>query len=538
MKYLTLLLALVLPLTGQTLTNTNLDGVTNATINGKLDDDASATRTALGLGTAATTDALAYDAAPLTNVGMRPLDGGESPFADSAAYNVIAAAGVTDEPAKMHYHRSIQLIKGLGLWSGLENAYLIGAAWQNDSTSLKSFTAANLATGTSTFSTYGATFNGTSDTYTVSNATNSGTALTGKTFVAIYKCTRTASAGNALISNYQGGAARGPLLSVGDNPVSGATNLTVINGIMTVDGATATNTTLTGGNDSKYSFAGMSLKDGMLTTYANGQTASYGTLATAWVNNANYRIGSNPNNTYYHQGDIVFAAIFNTGLTPGQMQALRAGMENILSNVVNFSGSVVFEGNSLTAAATGGGTTWPAKLLASTGWTTVTRTENIARSGALQTTEVENRYFTRARQWSPQANQDSIFFLWSGCNDITASKSSTAIINSLRRSIIRARQDGFRVVVLTITPVAASGGGYVWGGTQQTTRTTVNTWIKGEGKQIASQVIDLDEIGVANPDFLTPTLTTYYTDGLHQNDAGRALIAAKVLAEVSPPAVP
>ena len=54
MKYLTLLLALVLPLTGQTLTNTNLDGVTNATLNGKLDDDASATRAALGLGTAAT----------------------------------------------------------------------------------------------------------------------------------------------------------------------------------------------------------------------------------------------------------------------------------------------------------------------------------------------------------------------------------------------------------------------------------------------------------------------------------------------------
>ena len=54
MKYLYLLLALALPLTAQTLTNTNLDGVTNAALNGKLDDDPSATRTALGLGTAAT----------------------------------------------------------------------------------------------------------------------------------------------------------------------------------------------------------------------------------------------------------------------------------------------------------------------------------------------------------------------------------------------------------------------------------------------------------------------------------------------------
>ena len=41
---------------GQTLTNTNLDGVTNATLNGKLDDDTAASRTALGLGTAATAD--------------------------------------------------------------------------------------------------------------------------------------------------------------------------------------------------------------------------------------------------------------------------------------------------------------------------------------------------------------------------------------------------------------------------------------------------------------------------------------------------
>ena len=42
---------------GQSLTNTTLDGVTNATLNGVIDNDAAATRTALGLGTAATTGA-------------------------------------------------------------------------------------------------------------------------------------------------------------------------------------------------------------------------------------------------------------------------------------------------------------------------------------------------------------------------------------------------------------------------------------------------------------------------------------------------
>lgn len=56
MKHLILLLALALPAAAQTLTNTNLDGVTNATINGKLDDDAVASRAAMSLGTAATAD--------------------------------------------------------------------------------------------------------------------------------------------------------------------------------------------------------------------------------------------------------------------------------------------------------------------------------------------------------------------------------------------------------------------------------------------------------------------------------------------------
>jgi hypothetical protein len=54
MKYLAILIALLCQISAQSLTNTNLDGVTNATINGVLDDNPGASRTALGLGTAAT----------------------------------------------------------------------------------------------------------------------------------------------------------------------------------------------------------------------------------------------------------------------------------------------------------------------------------------------------------------------------------------------------------------------------------------------------------------------------------------------------
>ena len=100
MKYLTLLLALVLPLSGQTLTNTNLDGVTNATINGKLDDDASATRTALGLGTAATTTAPVFHVADYGAVGDTRIVSDAIMTASSATLTSATAAFVAGDVGK------------------------------------------------------------------------------------------------------------------------------------------------------------------------------------------------------------------------------------------------------------------------------------------------------------------------------------------------------------------------------------------------------------------------------------------------------
>jgi hypothetical protein len=141
----------------------------------------------------------------------------------------------------------------------------------------------------------------------------------------------------------------------------------------------------------------------------------------------------------------------------------------------------------------------------------------------------------------PFAGQDSIYFLWSGINDVTAKLPTSKIIDSLKRNVLSAKLDGFRVVLLTLTPVASAGDSMAYGydAAQQVALATINAWILDEGARL-SDVVDLNEIAAEYPEFGDPTDSTYYVagDGLHHNDAGRALIAAKVAAEVIPPEVP
>lgn len=469
------------------------------------------------------------------------------PYSDSSADAAITAANVTDERAKYHYKRIIQTIKGMGLWSKLDNAYLLGSLHQasgaTPSNALKSMTGGSDATGTSTFSDYYATFNGTSDKYVFPNV-NAGTALTGKTFIAIYNVLNTSGV-NTLVSNYRGGSLRGPILSAG-GPTNGAP-ATSICGYVSTDGASSGDKAVSISTqiDNRMSFAALSLMDGIASTYSNTANPARIAASTAWMNNSNNTLGvcGGSDSNYYLNGQMMFAAVFNTGLTDGQVFAIKCALENILADCIDFPSGIVFEGNSLTAANTGGGSNWPTKLLATTGWTNVKRYVNLSLSGAKQTQHVEQNYWTAGRQWLPMGRQDVVYMLWSGCNDITASISTSKIIASLRRHVIAAKLDGFRVVILTISPVAGPsvpGGwtGYVWSSAQQTQRTDINAWIRTTAKSLGAQVVDLDELGVAHPNFLVPTSTDYYVDGLHQNDAGRTLIAAKFAAEVTPLAIP
>jgi len=478
---------------------------------------------------------------PLTpaEIGMPQ---GSVPYLDLDAAAAVTAAGVTDSRAIMHYHRIARAFKALRVWGSLENAYLIGTNWQSSSGTLKSLTGTSNATGSSTFADYGATFNGTTHGYTFSNV-NAGTGITGKTFVCLYTHNGVKQP-DTLISNYEGGVIKGMHLGAAGSEIGITGGSLMDNAFVfaSADGSAATlNLTANTMTDTGVCFAAASHLDGYIYLYGNREQPVRSALASQWINNATFGIGKTANGAYFHAGQIIFAAVFEVGLEDWQIRGIQEALESILSDVITLEPGVVFEGNSLTSSAAGGGTAWPTQLLAMAGWSSLKRKHNVAADGSRQTQGVEQQYWSEVQRYKQSApTQDHLLILWSGINDITAGIGSAAIIASLERMLKRARADGMRTVILTLTPVADTADGLTYGYSsgQQAILTTVNNWILGVGSEYASQVVDLNEIALAYPDFGDPTDSTYYVagDGLHHNDAGRALIAAKVFAEVTVPA--
>jgi hypothetical protein len=458
----------------------------------------------------------------------------ESPYQDRHAEAVIAAATVTDDRGKEHYRRLISGLKAIGAWDALENGYLLGSSHNASSATIYSITGNNTATGTSTFSDTHATFNGTSDKYTFTNRTPT-TAAAGVTFVAFHKADQTTTGIKSLVSNYAPSPSRGFTMNLGTGFAGGEDNLVALGSYDGAADININNIAVDLASDSQWSFSAVSVLSGAYSIIGNSRQPNQNALTpgklTVWNNNANYIMGATTTGAQFYKGDAVFFGVWNAGLTNAQLFAVKLLLESVFSDAFTLEGGIVFDGNSLTAAATGGGTTWPAQLLALPAWSGVTRSDNIALSGALQTKRGENNYFTNARRWIPIAGQTVHYVVWSGVNDCTALVPSATIIASLQRHIRRAKAEGFDVTIMTLTPV----DGYGWGGSHQAIRTAVNAWILTANTTEGVRVIDLNEISVANPDFGTPALTTYYTDGLHHNDAGRALIAAKVAAELTPP---
>ena len=466
-----------------------------------------------------------------------------SPFTDPDADAVITATSTTDERGINHYQRIVQLFKGMDLWADLQDAYLIGDKWQNSSTSLKSITGNNLATGASTFNSYSGDFNGSSNGYAFAND-DQGTGKTGKTFFAIFKNVAKAIGGlqtAALLSNYQGGSTQGMGLSAGRFAGNGASALDDIGCIGSETGSSNVKAFVSGANDYKDSVAIATLKDGSLNVFGNSFNPARVALPTLHNNNATYGLGKAANGVYYFQGEIMFAGVLDVGLSDHDAFALRLGLESILADVLDLPGSIVFEGNSLTGQASGGGSPYPNHLMLKSGWSEIIRWTNIADGGAEQIQKVEAQYFTEARQWMAIAGQKSMFILWSGINDVSniSGLTTAELTTSLRRSIKRAKAEGFWVGLIPLTPVADAADGLTYGydATQQTLIAETNTWMETEGANLVDQFIDIRLIGATYPLFLDPTNSTYYTagDGLHHNDAGRQLIADYIDANVTPP---
>lgn len=288
-------------------------------------------------------------------------------------------------------------------------------------------------------------------------------------------------------------------LTVAGSPTggTGAGILDNLYGYASVDGSANTATgNVDNVSDEGWVIGVSRLKDGELTVFGQNREVDVQTCSTVWVNGTTWGIGKNPNNTYYHSGELVAAMIFDEGLSNAEVFELRLLMEAVFNDTISFPPSVVLQGNSLTGQASGGGTTVAAKLMAKTGWNQL-RHEVFATGGAKQTVKVEQEYFHEVRRWVGGHSSKRLYWLWSGINDITAGVGSAAIIESLERSLLAARDDGFFTVILPLTPVADNGDGttYTYSAGQQTILSEVNTWIETIGARIADQFLDIRKIG-------------------------------------------
>jgi hypothetical protein len=467
------------------------------------------------------------------------------PYTDPDAAAVITATAITDERGINHYRRIITGLKKIGVWADIESGFLFGGKHQSSSTTLKPFKGAADATGTGTNTDYAVTLNGTSNGYVVTNA-NPTTAATGRALVALYKDDGS-QATAALISNYEGGVIRGMSMTVAGDAYSG-TSSTLIDNLychVSLDGAAATAfPSVNLASDANWSFGAGSFLDGRITTMGNSRDVTTGTSATTWVNNATWGIGKTANGGQFMGGELAVAIIFKAGVSNDNLFKIRLLLEATLSDVHTFQPSIVWEGTSLVATSgnggvSGGGTDFPTKVHLKAGWTTI-RNENIAKGGTLQTQRLEAQYWNVARRWVAASRAQRYFVLWSGVNDITAGVSSANIIASMGRHLKAAKLDGFYTIILPVTPVADAADGLTYGysSAQQTVLAEVNAWIAGEGAALADQFLDINLLANEYPEFGDPTDSTYYTagDGLHQNDAGRALIADYFFANVTPPA--
>jgi hypothetical protein len=124
---LTILLLSASALCGQ-LTNATLDGVTNATLNGVLDNDAAATRTALGLGTAATAASGDFTAANTARPVINVIEYGATGdgITDDTAAFVAATAAAKAAKKPLYIPALSYLVSGIAITLDWEGAEVIG----------------------------------------------------------------------------------------------------------------------------------------------------------------------------------------------------------------------------------------------------------------------------------------------------------------------------------------------------------------------------------------------------------------------------
>jgi lysophospholipase L1-like esterase len=218
---------------------------------------------------------------------------------------------------------------------------------------------------------------------------------------------------------------------------------------------------------------------------------------TAWVGRSRYQ----------------FEAVWGWTEFPSTRQNLRS------------TPCVVFEGDSRTVGPTGTPYTDLVSLPLSYG--VAFETHNVGFSGQGLVAILEEG----TKVVAPLLNADAgsnLTLIFAGTNDWASSRTASAAFNTLRRICVERRLMGFRPIVCT----EISRGGTFSGVTGDQFKNSFNSLVRKYWHEFADGCADLASNALLGADGAYAN-TTYFSDGTHQTDAGRAIIASLVGDEIT-----
>lgn len=468
------------------------------------------------------------------------VDPGQSPYAEAVADQI----GMTSTHGRRMTVMLIKALEKMGLISALGNGFLIGSDFQaaGNVKSLKlGGSAATIVVigGSPTINAFGADLTGSNGfTYQTPNAS---AAATARTQIVMFKDSNyTTGHVSHILSNYAGGANKGPAIYSGGSSLTGsfASTANKIFGYGSTDGSAISElVTASAAHDGWPVCAALRFGDGLMSLHVQGLDVVRQSLASVWQNYATCGIGLSGGGTSGVVGTVYAALDFNASLTSSQIAAVWRVLQHIYSRYATPRRRMLVVGNSLMASSSDGGSNVFSKLLAKPEWSanhSAVNSLNLALAGSRVSGHNEEIAYERGLELAPISTERSIAIVRAGINDITAGKSAAEVIMSTDRLCSALLSYGFEVWLCNHSVVASAGQGLAYGYTpaQQQVRSDVNTWIAA---QSAYKPIDLLRIGGTYPSYLDPTSSAFQAgDGLHPSNTARGWEADYITAQIAP----
>lgn len=178
----------------------------------------------------------------------------------------------------------------------------------------------------------------------------------------------------------------------------------------------------------------------------------------------------------------------------------------------------MFDGDSLTDGTYGGGTAYPAKVIAAIDLA-IGNSEAI---GGQTLADMQSTATDVDAHYTDHRLQNPVVVAWGGTNDLFFGASAATTITRLQTYCNARRAIGWKVAVFTILPRSDPGTP----GTFGADRATVNASIRANWATYADYLVDV----AADSRLDDETDTTYFhTDLVHLSDAGRQVVADLVV---------